>query len=283
MDTSNVARNPLFCAIYNKQFEILKYLIELGMDISIVYTLSYGEVDALEYAKAYSSKEIVEYLSAISLQGLTSKNNEEKIRFYDKEHKSKLETDILKQMFAEEIKESVNKFSEKYSKECIFAMSYRMYYAAYEPKDRYQCEILTQTKEGCQEQCEGEDDLLYFKYVPEEYKYAEQGEGLFEKTSDYLFQNCLNLEVCNELEDKYEQKKMEKAIREENFKIERIFAETVADLRRQGIFKNKEGKEIYVFPYVSEEDDEKRVISNAQIMNQGLDMDEYIQYFREEQ
>lgn len=282
LDTSNAARNPLFCAIYNKKLDILEYLIGLGMDTSVVYKLSYGEVDALEYAKAYSSKEIIEYLSDVVKNASTSKADEKKARIYDKNRKPNLETSVLKELFAEEIKESIAEFFEKYGNESIFAMSYRMYYGDCEPEDRYQCEIIMQTKEGYQEQCEDEDDLLYFKYIPEEYKYSEQGKGTFLKTSDYLFRNCLNVEVCDELEDENEKEKMKEAIKEENYKIERIFADTIADLRKEDLFKDKKGREIYIFPYVSEDSDRQRLLSDAKIMNQGLDMDEYIEYFMKE-
>lgn len=208
------------------------------------------------------------------------KNIEEK-RIYDKKHKRSLEKSVLKEMFGKAIRESVAEFSEKYSDESIFAMSYRMYYDAYEPEDRYQCEIIMQTKEGYQEQSkEHKDWLLDFKYIPEEYKYAKQGDGVFLDISDYLFKNCLNLEARHELEDDALDK-MDEAIEKENLEIERILAETVADLRKENIFKDKNGNDFYVFPYVGEDSDEQELVSNAKTMNQGLDIREFIEYISE--
>lgn len=290
-DTSTSQRNPLFCAISsrnsNMRFETVKYLIEQGIDLSAKYEIYNVEEDAYLYSKYNGTEEITAYIA----QKMKEKNiipieaKEQKKRIYDSNHKPNLEEAVLKEMFAAEIKESVASFTKKYSKKSILAISYRMYYDAYKPEDRYQCEIIMQTKEDYQKickKCENEEELLYYKFTPEEYKYAKQGTKAFEKTSDYLFQNCLNLEVCYELEDDDEREKMEEAILEENQKIEKIFAETVADLRKEGIFKDKEGNDFYVFPYVGEDDEAEYIVSLAKIMNQGLDMEEYIGYFMDE-
>lgn len=284
LDTSSAIANPLFDAIYNKRFEMVEYLISQGIDISVKYNLSYGEIDAYIYSTMYGTEKIAEYIKQkMKEKGILITESEEKnIRVYDTKHKPNLDELVLKEMFVNEIKQSVSELCEEYKDEEIYAVSYRMYLDAYAPEDRYQCEIMIQTEEGYQEQCEkfGEENL-YLKYVPEEYKYAIQGKDLFEKTSDYLFANCLNVEICKELKEEKEQEKMEEAIREENRKIQKIFAETVANLRGEGIFKNKDGKNFYVFPYFSEDDDEKEIVSMAKIMNEGLDLKEYIEYFEQ--
>lgn len=282
-DTSEVNKNPLFCAISCRQFEIVKYLIELGADLSIKYKINNAERDVYLYSKYNGTEEITEYIA----QKMKEKNipimeaKEEKKRIYDKKHKRNLEKSILKEMFNKAIKESVFKFLEKYSDESIFAISFRMYYDAYKPEDRYQCEIIMQTKEGCQEQSKDNEECLFdFKYNPEEYKYAEQGSGEFLNVSNYLFLNCCNLEVCYELEGK-ERDKMEEAIAKENLKIERILAEAVSDLRKKGSFKDKSGNHFYIFPYINEDSNPKELASNAKIMNQGLDITEFIEYISE--
>ena len=46
--------------------------------------------------------------------------------------------------------------------------------------------------------------------------------------------------------------------------------------------KEKNINDFYVFPYVGEDDEAEHIVSLAKIMNQGLDMEEYIGYFMDE-
>lgn len=161
LDTSNAKNNPLFDAIDTGNLEIVKCLIETGIDYLVKYNLSYGEVDAYKYSTIYGTDEITEYLESKMTEEqrpILEKGKKEK-RVYDKSHERNLEEAVLKELFAQEIIESVKYFVGKYSKESIFAMSYRMYYDNCEPEDRYQCEIIIQTKEGYQEQCEDEEEI----------------------------------------------------------------------------------------------------------------------------
>jgi ankyrin repeat protein len=56
-------RNPLFGAIYGGHQEVVKYLVQKGIDVSIRYT---GEniknMNAYEYAREFGQTEIAEYL-----------------------------------------------------------------------------------------------------------------------------------------------------------------------------------------------------------------------------
>lgn len=75
--------------------------------------------------------------------------------------------------------------------------------------------------------------------------------------------------------------KWKEAIAKENLEIERILAEAVSDLRKKGSFKDKSGNDFYIFPYISEDSNPKELASNAKIMNQGLDITEFIEYISE--
>lgn len=62
-DVSNANRNPLFAAIYNGHFNVVKYLVENGIDITASYPIGQLEnVDAYEYARQYGQTEIANYL-----------------------------------------------------------------------------------------------------------------------------------------------------------------------------------------------------------------------------
>lgn len=63
LDVSLVKRNPLFGAIYGEHKNIVEFLVEKDIDISIRYT---GEniknMNAYEYAIEFGKREIAEYL-----------------------------------------------------------------------------------------------------------------------------------------------------------------------------------------------------------------------------
>lgn len=63
LDVSLAKRNPLFGAIYGGHKNVVEFLVEKGIDISIRYT---GEniknMNAYEYAIEFGQTEIAEYL-----------------------------------------------------------------------------------------------------------------------------------------------------------------------------------------------------------------------------
>lgn len=68
LDVSTFARNPLFAAIYNDHFDVVKFLVEKRIDIKASYPI--GDIDncdAYEYARQYGRTEIAEYLKNCSL------------------------------------------------------------------------------------------------------------------------------------------------------------------------------------------------------------------------
>ncbi|KLA30786.1 ankyrin repeat domain-containing protein [Bacillus cereus] len=63
LDVSLANRNPLFGAIYGGHKEVVEFLAEKGIDISIRYTgESIKNMDAYEYVREFGQTEIVEYL-----------------------------------------------------------------------------------------------------------------------------------------------------------------------------------------------------------------------------
>ncbi|MEG7965688.1 MULTISPECIES: ankyrin repeat domain-containing protein [Bacillus cereus group] len=65
LDVSLAKRNPLFGAIYGGHKEVVEFLVEKGIDISIRYTgESIKNMNAYEYAREFGQTEIAEYLKA---------------------------------------------------------------------------------------------------------------------------------------------------------------------------------------------------------------------------
>lgn len=63
LDTSEATKNPLFAAICNGHYEVAKYLVEKGIDITASYSIGELEnVDAYEYARQFGQTEIANYL-----------------------------------------------------------------------------------------------------------------------------------------------------------------------------------------------------------------------------
>lgn len=63
LDTSSSERNPLFSSIYAGSLDIVKYLIESGIDYSVVYNGQYMEkMDAKAFAEERGQTKICEYL-----------------------------------------------------------------------------------------------------------------------------------------------------------------------------------------------------------------------------
>ena len=63
LDTSSFDANPLFAAIYDDHFDVVKFLVEKGIDITATYAIgSIDQCDACEYARQYGRTEIYNYL-----------------------------------------------------------------------------------------------------------------------------------------------------------------------------------------------------------------------------
>jgi uncharacterized protein len=75
IDTSEPSGNPLFGAIYGGHKDVVEFLVEKGIDISIRYTgESMKNMNAYEYAREFGQTEIAEYL----IQKMDEKNRKVK-------------------------------------------------------------------------------------------------------------------------------------------------------------------------------------------------------------
>ena len=62
-DVSEARKNPLFGAIYDGHYEVAKFLIDKGIDITASYSIGKLEnVDAYEYARQFGQLEIADYI-----------------------------------------------------------------------------------------------------------------------------------------------------------------------------------------------------------------------------
>lgn len=62
-DVSEATKNPLFGAICNGHYEVAKYLIDNGIDITVKYNVGkLDNVDAYEYARQFGQTEIANYI-----------------------------------------------------------------------------------------------------------------------------------------------------------------------------------------------------------------------------
>lgn len=63
LDVSDFDRNLLFAAINNNHFDVVRFLVEKGIDLSASYAIGdLDACDAYEYARQYGRTEIAEYL-----------------------------------------------------------------------------------------------------------------------------------------------------------------------------------------------------------------------------
>lgn len=62
-DVSKARKNPLFAAIYGGHYEVAKFLIDKGIDLTASYSIGKLEnVDAYEYARQFGQLEIADYI-----------------------------------------------------------------------------------------------------------------------------------------------------------------------------------------------------------------------------
>ena len=66
LDISTATKNPLLAAIPDGHFDVVKYLVEKGIDIKATYEIGdIKECDAYEYARQYGQTEIANYLKSL--------------------------------------------------------------------------------------------------------------------------------------------------------------------------------------------------------------------------
>lgn len=280
--------SPILAAVDGKNLNIVKKMIKKGFDVNRIFHFSYGDGDLLGYATKKGVEEICVYLQRLTGKKIqTDSSIVEKIQ-YNPTGEHKIVKEVLKKKFSTAIEEIVDIVLKRYFEEEVFAMSFRMHYQDENKISRYLCETIIQTKQGYEQSMKsysekyGDPELqLFFKYIPEEYKYSENSTKSFFDIRKYLYENCINMEECEKIQNQNKYKEMKEAIKQENIELEKILAETISELRKRNIFKNNQGTQFYVFPYIGEEDSAEHFIPIAKKMNEGLDLKEYIEYFEE--
>ncbi|MBD5157073.1 MAG: ankyrin repeat domain-containing protein [Butyrivibrio sp.] len=75
-DVSEATKNPLFGAIYGGHYNVVRFLVEHGIDIAKYYSIGESEkADACEYAKQLGQTEIEGYLRACGNVDKAHKND----------------------------------------------------------------------------------------------------------------------------------------------------------------------------------------------------------------
>lgn len=198
----------------------------------------------------------------------------------------------LKKMFDFAVRQTARNIKFKFQDQGknIYAMCFRMHYNV-TAEWLFSCEVIVQTVKNCEESIikykkenEGTycaSDLLAFKYIPEEYGYSEPGMEGFARVQKYLYENCLNdedEEIIKEFKDTDE---LRERITKQNHEIDKTLAQTIADIRKEGdFFENEDGSQMYVFPYIGEDDLLEHLIPLAKKMNKGLDLKEYLKFVK---
>ena len=280
IETDHILKNPLFNAILQKNAEIVSYFLTQDIDITIKYNLSYGEVDALKFAKIWSTSEIVSLIENRLIKlGISLPDMDKKIE-------KNLDKRELKKKFDFALRQIVREWrGEHWGTEEIFAMSFYMDYNNKDIKKRFSCKTMIQTKESCEERIKFSketfsiQDTLAFKYLPKEYKYTEEGFSGFQCVQEYLTKNCIRFEACEALEDMEAREKMQEDIKNEILLIEKVMIQCIKKLRKeQFLTSDYHNKEFYVFPYLENNHCTKEDILFAKTVNEGLDITEYLEY-----
>lgn len=270
---------------HDDEFYVFPYIEESGCtekDIAFARAVN-GGLELAEYL-AYMEKR-----GNIKADELTFDTEESEPEKPAVKKSRKLNKRELKKKFAVAIRQMTEVCLEKYGGEGLYAMCFRMHYDSVDPSCRFLCEVIVQTQKGYEEAAQKgiEDDLgenfeRYCKYLPEEYKYAMDGLDGFRAVREYLYENCLNLEECEESEDYDEREQMYEEIVKQSREVENVLAASVADLRKEHALQDHDDREFYVFPYIGEDDLPENYVPLAKKMNKGLDLKAYLRFIEEE-
>ena len=283
IETDHILKNPLFNAILQKNAEIVSYFLTQDIDITTKYNLSYGEVDALQFAKIWSTSEIVSLIENRLIKlGISLPDMDKKIE-------RNLNKRELKKKFDFALRQIVTEWrGEHWGTEEIFAMSFHIDYDNKDIKKRFSCKTMIQTKESYEERIKFSkkpfnfQDTLAFKYLPKEYKYVEEGFSGFQRVQEYLIENCIRFEACEALKDIEAREKMQEDIKNQILLIEKVMIQCIKRLRKeQFLTSDYHNKEFYVFPYLENDRCTKEDILFAKTVNEGLDLTEYLEYMKQ--
>lgn len=112
MDTGTGLRNPLLAAIFNRQVECVKLLIERGIDVSIVYEKGEKKMSALTHAHTYGTQEIIDIIEkevskSVEKEMYNMKENNELVNYIEK-HLGKIDETISEIIPGSRVKVDIN-------------------------------------------------------------------------------------------------------------------------------------------------------------------------------
>ena len=186
--------NPLFAAICERHLDVVKYLVEKGIDLSPKYTIGGKQMDACEYASHYAKTEILSYLSEqLGKEPPVEKKKREVV--VDSSKKPEFDYGSFEERLYAKMREVMKKYSDR--RDDIYAFSIK-----YEPEFTSFINILANSYSYLNECAQKGSFSL------NDYKYSEEDWGIWEKIEDLSDDLAYHYELvekwCGEDEDLYE-------------------------------------------------------------------------------
>jgi len=306
LDVSTAGRNPLLSAIYGGQLEMVKFLVEEGIDLTPQYEIGGDSgVDAYKYSKMYGKSDIEVYLKekmGICIEEEKPKKKWDPLERLKKVYQTgKLECKLDKQVFVKIFKDAVKdifpKIKEKYEGQAIYGISFEIgntvqrIYA-----EDFSTFIYLNTEERYQEaiaKCDEKERNYYRFSAWAEWLCENISSPFLNELQNYLWNNSLafggKISAAMEKELAEDVKKWFKDVEldietlheEEVLNIRFWMAETLGELRAEGFWEQQGNKDIYVIPFEGEDE-----ISVEELKATYMEMDrechgqEYLQYLK---
>ena len=259
LDVSTFAANPLYAAIYQNHFDVAKFLVEKGIDLSATYPIAQlDECDAYDYARMYGKTEIAEYLKVImSKPDIVKKPDEHKSRYADGE-----EPVFPYESFENDLYDEVCKtLKEHGDNKDIYAVS-----ISYWPDFTTLIGIVLNTNSNLKSKpAKDEAYYMYYKYCEEEWDIDKKFDDLSRELVDYY--NALK-----------------KWVSEDDEKWEEIYDEHVKkiiEICKRVLLKVKTSQEYALYPslnlnvYVREFFSEEEEVEIFKALNDEAAVQEY--------
>ncbi len=189
--------NPLFAAICERHLDVVKYLVEKGIDLSPKYTIGGKQMDACEYASYYAKNEIFIYLSEKigSEPAKTEETKKPEETEVDPSKKPEFDYVTFEEKLLVEMRKALKKYSDRND---IYAFSIR-----YQPEFTTYIAVCANSYTYLNERPKSENaDLNYYKYSEEEWEISEDFNEL---SNDLIRHYDLVEKWCGEDDDLYEE------------------------------------------------------------------------------
>ena len=176
LDVGEPERNPLFGAIHKGSFEVVKKLIEAGIDYKVKYKgKSIKDMDALAFAKQYDRTEIADYLARLVGSEINGNKSEGKKKL-DVNIKT-LPLDEQLQIYKLELKDSLKNHYKKITQLYSDIYGYSLYSV-----DGLESILPVANRLKGIPVNPSDEDYVYYRYGAEEWNEWDEF-GLFEKVN----------------------------------------------------------------------------------------------------